>query len=183
VNSPGTRTPVRPKASTRNLRRGTPQSPRVRLAWQGARSGGKLPGSLPSGAGRKEQAENPLPQSALSPRHRPRRGPSRLQPCLNIDALQRRTNRRRNERSGWYLLTNSPAQALLDERAQKTEMLSLEQDIIRRSELHVREDRGVRRRLVNGGSALLLAIAAMLAGCAFPSPPGRAAADMTALGI
>jgi protein involved in polysaccharide export with SLBB domain len=62
-------------------------------------------------------------------------------------------------------------------------MLSLEQDIIRRSELHVREDRGVRRRLVNGGSALLLAIAAMLAGCAFPSPPGRAAADMTALGI
>ena len=68
-------------------------------------------------------------------------------------------------------------------KAQKTEMLSVEQDITRKSQFHVPEDGGVRRRLVNGGSALLLAVAAMLAGCAFPSPPGRASGNMTALGI
>ena len=71
----------------------------------------------------------------------------------------------------------------MSEKAQKTEMLSLEQDIIRKSEFLLPEDGCLRRRLLNGGSALLLAIAAMLAGCAFPAPPGRATGNMTALGI
>src|SRR5262245_11352186 len=61
--------------------------------------------------------------------------------------------------------------------------LSLDLKMVRKSESSApdRAPRGC--RLIWSGAALLAAAAALTAGCAFPSPPGRTTADMTALGL
>src|SRR5262245_6422148 len=62
-------------------------------------------------------------------------------------------------------------------------MLSLELKVARKSELQAPDRAPTGRSAVCRAATLLVAAAALLAGCAFPSPPGRATANMTALGI
>src|SRR5262245_57094228 len=66
---------------------------------------------------------------------------------------------------------------------QSDAMSSLRPNIARTSEFALPDRAPGGSRLLWSGAALLAAAAALLAGCAFPSPPGRAAEDMTALGI
>ena len=61
-------------------------------------------------------------------------------------------------------------------------MLSWNQRTARKSELCSPEGALGRRLPIRAGVALLAIAASLLSGCAFPSPPGRAAANMTALG-
>jgi polysaccharide export outer membrane protein len=71
----------------------------------------------------------------------------------------------------------------LNKKVQKDAMLSLELKVVRKSEFQSPDRAPAGGRPVWGAAALLAAAAALLAGCAFPSPPGRAASNMTALGV
>jgi polysaccharide export outer membrane protein len=62
-------------------------------------------------------------------------------------------------------------------------MLSSNQKTARKSEFRAPYGAPGRRPLIQAGTTLLAVAAALLAGCAFPSPSGRASANMTALGI
>ncbi len=62
-------------------------------------------------------------------------------------------------------------------------MLSSNQKPARKSEFRASYGALGRRPVVQAGTALLAVAAALVAGCAFPSPSGRASANMTALGV
>jgi hypothetical protein len=90
---------------------GRVESPRV--CWVGR---GRLTTARPWAGSRGRGAKwKSAPQSGLSPRHRPWRGPSSLQACLNPLTLCSAARIVRGTQGiGWYLLTNLPAQALLE---------------------------------------------------------------------